>query len=264
MTPFHLLHHAPNPLLQLPTAWDAASALALQAAGAPAIGTSSAALAWSLGWPDGDQLPVDELLAAVQRLRRVLRVPLSVDAEAGYHREPEAVAALVVRLADLGVAGINLEDGNDPPALLAQKIAACRHALGPRALFINARTDVWLRGPAPGPAAIEDTLARVRCYRDAGADGAFVPGLTDATAIAAIALATPLPLNLMAAPGLPDRVRCAQWGVRRLSAGPWPMLAALDGLDRHTRAWLSEGGAWPATHALTHGIMNDHMIHATP
>ncbi|MCA0175750.1 MAG: isocitrate lyase/phosphoenolpyruvate mutase family protein [Proteobacteria bacterium] len=263
MTPFHALHQTAHPLL-LPTAWDAASALSMQAAGARAIATSSAALAWSLGWPDGDNLPMDELLAAVRRLVRVLAVPLSVDAEAGYSRDPEAVAALAVNLAGMGVAGINLEDGNESPECLAAKIAACRRALGRRALFINARTDVFLRGLASGAAATAETLARLQRYRDAGADGAFVPGLTESDTIATIAQANPMPLNVMAAPDLPDLATCTRLGVRRLSAGPWPMLGACGALEQACVSWLDHGGAWPASTRLSYGMMNDRMCTQQP
>ncbi|WP_267960091.1 isocitrate lyase/phosphoenolpyruvate mutase family protein [Shewanella sp. AS16] len=146
---FTLLHSHRVPLL-LPNAWDAASAALLQMAGAPAIATSSAALAWSLGYADGGALPRAALLHAVEGIMRVSKVPVSVDIEDGYSHEPRAVAALVADLLALGVVGINLEDGCRPPALLVDKIGAIRASASSREVFINARTDVYLRDLAAG------------------------------------------------------------------------------------------------------------------
>lgn len=135
--------HQQDPLLVLPTAWDAASAALWQRAGAAAVGTSSAALAWSCGYADGGALP-EHLLQRVAEIAAAVSVPLNVDLEDGYSRDPDAVARLVERIAALGVAGINLEDGGNPPPLLVAKLDAIRDRLGERRMFINARTDVYL------------------------------------------------------------------------------------------------------------------------
>lgn len=139
---FFKLHQAPTPFL-LVNVHDPLSVLLAQSQGAVAIGTSSAALAWSLGYADGEQLPVAALLDAVKRLLRVSQLPLTIDLESGYSSNPDDVADLVLQLAQSGVAGINLEDGVAPPELLCQKIIACRAKLAGYPLFINARTDVF-------------------------------------------------------------------------------------------------------------------------
>jgi 2-methylisocitrate lyase-like PEP mutase family enzyme len=218
---FRALHTGPAALL-LPNVWDAGSARLFEHLGARAIATTSAGFAWACGWPDGDALPMDELLAATKRITRITRLPLSVDIEGGGSDRPEAVADTVLRLLDLGVAGINIEDGGGSPQALCAKIAAIRSRLAQTGgdLFVNARTDVYLRGLAKGQAAVEETLRRSAAYREAGCDGVFVPGLADMAAATSIASQiAPLPLNLMLVPGLPASDALHEAGVRRLSAG---------------------------------------------
>src|SRR4051794_11784430 len=128
VTTFRDLHRNTTPLC-LPNAWDAASARLFASLGAPAIATTSAGVAWTLGYPDGRRLPVEEVVGAVARMVRMLKVPLSFDIENGYADEPTIVATTVKRLAQLGIAGINIEDGSDAPEVLAQKIRAIREAL---------------------------------------------------------------------------------------------------------------------------------------
>ncbi len=216
---FKALHAGATPLV-MPNAWDAASAALFAREGAPAVATSSASLAWSLGYADGGTLPRQELLGAVARIRRVISVPLSVDLEDGFSDDPATVAQLVADIAALGVAGINLEDGSKPPTLLADKIAACRKALGATPLFINARTDVYLRSLASGPAAIAMTLERAQAYQAAGADALFAPGLTSVDDARTLASQMGLPLNIMLRPGMPALADLHAAGVRRFTAGP--------------------------------------------
>lgn len=216
---FHLLHRQTVPLI-LATIWDPASAVLAQKQGAKALGTSSAALAWSLGYADGQKLPVTELLAAVQRILRVIQLPFTVDIEQGYSNEPTQVAELVCQLAELGVAGINMEDGTAAPQLLCAKIQACRSLLAERALFINARTDVYLAQFATGPEAVTECLRRLALYQESGADGAFVPGLTDLAVAKQLSQPCSLPLNLMGWPEGATMEGLTAAGVRRLSAGP--------------------------------------------
>lgn len=215
---FRQLHH--EGLLRLANAWDAGSARLIESLGAPAIATTSAGLAWSQGYADGDHLPVANLLNTIAAIRRVIRVPLSVDIEGGYSDDPNAVAALVVQLAETGVSGINLEDGTADPELLCAKIEHIRRACEAAGadIFINARTDVYLRQLTPGE-EVATTVARGVRYRNAGADGLFVPGLVDSASIASIATAIELPLNVMLRPTLPAAAELAALGVRRLSAG---------------------------------------------
>ena len=208
-------------LLILPNVWDAGSARLVESLGARALATSSAAVAWAHGYPDGDLLPVPLLAATVAEIRRVATLPLSVDVEGGYSTDPAGVAETVARVVDAGGVGINLEDGTSEPYLLCAKIEAARQSarrLGVE-LFVNARTDVYLRNLAPPERRIAETLARAEQYRSAGADGIFVPGVVDPEQIRAVAQGVRLPLNVLARAGLPDAARLEALGVRRLSAG---------------------------------------------
>ena len=253
---FRNLHRGSAPLV-LPNAWDAGSAALIESLGAPAIATTSAGVCWARGYPDGDSLPVDELIAAARAMARVLRVPLSVDMESGYSSEPKAVAELAARLIEAGAAGINLEDGSQPPELLCRKIEAIRQETG-TGLFINARVDVYLRAIAKGDAAIEEVCRRAEGYRAAGCDGLFVPGLGELPAMAAIARAiAPLPLNVMLLPGLPPAAMLHQHGVRRLSAGSSLALAAMGHAARLAKELLAGNGeAMYGPSGVGYGTMN--------
>lgn len=216
---FHDLHHADRPLL-LPNAWDFASGAALAAAGFAAIGTTSLGVAVANGLPDAAGATRDETVALARKLVR-LPCPISVDVESGFSADPAEVADLVAELAELGVAGINLEDGRGDgladPATHAALIRAVKAAAP--AVFLNARTDThWLNVDK------STTLDRVRAYADAGADGVFVPGLVEDDDIAAVVAATPLPLNVLAGAN-PHRL--AELGVRRVSTGSLLFRAAV-------------------------------------
>lgn len=139
MTTFRDLHR--SGLLILPNAWDGGSAALMRSLGARAIATSSAGAAWSLGWPDGDALPVERVVQAARDVVRAAQdVPVSVDFEGGYSDDPVAVAALALKVVEAGAQGINIEDGGGAPEALAAKIAAIRAAVGGE-LFINARCE---------------------------------------------------------------------------------------------------------------------------
>jgi 2-methylisocitrate lyase-like PEP mutase family enzyme len=217
---FHRLHVPGKPLL-LANAWDAGSARVIESCGAAAIATTSAGLAWAHGYPDGDILPRGLLRTAVAEIARVVSVPLSVDAEGGYSDDPKAVGEVVRAIVDAGGIGINIEDGTASPDLLVEKIAAARTAAASAGvkLFINARTDVYLRGLVHADRAIDETLERAARYREAGCDGIFVPGLADPEAIRTIAAAVELPLNVLVVPNLPPVAALADLRVARVSAG---------------------------------------------
>ena len=217
---FRELHTKSTPL-KLPNAWDAGSARLFESLLAPAIATTSAGVAWAQGYGDGRQMPREVAFSAAMAMRRVVEVPLTVDIEHGYSDNPKDVAEFVLRLAEIGIDGINLEDGPDDPARLAKKLEAIKTALSSRGLdvFVNARTDVFLAALVEPSEMVNETISRGQQYRSAGADGLFVPALSQEDQVAAISKAVPLPLNLMAVPGLADAKRLSALGVRRLSAG---------------------------------------------
>jgi 2-methylisocitrate lyase-like PEP mutase family enzyme len=240
---FHRLHH--DGLLLLANAWDAGTARLAQHLGAKAVATSSAAVAWALGHADGDVLPVALLLQTIENIVRVLALPLSVDIEGGYSVDPARVGETVDAVIAAGAVGINIEDGAGEPALLCRKIEAARGAAARRGvrLFVNARTDVYLRGLAPAGERVAETLRRAALYRNAGADGIFAPGVVDAAEIRAIAAGTPLPLNVMARKTLPAAAQLQTLGVRRLSAGSSLAEAAYGDLSRRVGDFLKSGSA---------------------
>jgi 2-methylisocitrate lyase-like PEP mutase family enzyme len=217
---FRKLHEGPG-LLFLANAWDAGSARLVESLGAAAVATTSAGLAWSLGYADGGAMPADVAVGAATNIARVLHVPLSVDMEDGYSPDPATVARHIKRLLEAGVAGINIEDGADPPAVLAAKVEAIKTATAATGgdVFVNVRTDVYLRGLAPDDVRVAEVLARAKTYRDVGADGLFVPGICRAEEIGEVVAAAGLPLNVMDWPGLPSAAELAALGVRRFSAG---------------------------------------------
>ncbi len=244
---FHRLHH--EGFLVLANAWDAATARLIEGLGAKAIATTSAAVAWSHGYADGDLLPAPLLCATVAEIARVIRVPLSVDIEGGYADDPAAVADVVAEVVAAGGVGINIEDGTRAPDRLCAKIEHAKAAarrLGID-LFVNARTDVYLRALVPAERRLDETLARGERYRAAGADGFFVPGLTDAAIIRTIASTVPLPLNVLAGVGLPPAAELAALGARRLSAGSGIARAALGRTSVLAEAFLREGRSDPLT-----------------
>jgi 2-methylisocitrate lyase-like PEP mutase family enzyme len=240
--------HSPGRLLILPNAWDAGSARVIEDAGAEAIATTSSGVAWARGYPDGNALPTPVLVAAIAEIVRVIRVPVSADVEAGYSDDPRAVAETVAAVIGAGAAGINLEDGAGTPDLLCAKIEAVK-AAAVRAdvdLFVNARTDVFLKQLAPPDRAVETTIERAKRYRAAGCDGIFVPGLAEASAIrAVVAGIAGFPLNVMAYPGLPAAAELRELGVRRLSAGAAIASAALGRARSRARAFLADGRSEP-------------------
>ena len=195
---FHTLHSGPEVLI-LPNAWDAASAALMAGAGAKAVATSSAAVAWAQGYPDGDALPVSRLIAVTRDVVRVTNLPVTADIEGGYTDDLASLAETIRQVVGAGAVGINLEDGLRAPDLHARKIAAARVAADAEgvALYINARTDIYLRDLAQGEAALPETLRRAALYLDAGASGIFVPGPADETVIGALADGIKAPLNIM-------------------------------------------------------------------
>ena len=239
---FHQLHKGPG-VLVLPNAWDAASAAVVADAGAKAIATSSAAVAWAHGYPDGDVLAVETTCAMVAEIVRVVDVPVSCDFEGGFTDDLGELGDNIARVVAAGAVGINFEDGGRDPDLHARKIEAARAAAKRSGvpLFINARTDVYLRNLAQGEAAEAESIRRGQLYAAAGASGVFVPGAAEPELIRRLAAAIPAPLNLIAWPGVPDAATLAGLGARRLSAGTATFRAAFAALARASAAFVASG-----------------------
>lgn len=243
---FAALHAGPA-ILVLPNAWDAASAAIMEDAGAKAVATSSAAVAWAHGYPDGDTLPLEKLLFTVETVARVVKVPVTADIEGGYTDDLAVLADNIKAVIGAGAVGINLEDGSRDPDLHARKIAAARKAAESAGvdLFINARIDTYLKRLFEGDAAEAETVKRAALYRKAGADGIFVPGPTDDALIGRLAGAIDGPMNIMLTGGLPSAARLQELGVRRLSSGGRPFAGAYAYLANAVKAYLADGLATP-------------------
>lgn len=241
---FRALHSGPD-LLILPNAWDAGSARVIESAGAKAIATSSAAVAWAHGYPDGQFLPLQRLIETVEEIARVVRVPVSADIESGFADTAEQVGEVVARILGAGAVGINIEDGVGPPELLCAKIERAKAAAAKAGidLWINARIDVYIRRLATGEAAFNQTLSRAALYRSVGADSIFVPALVDGEIIGRMVPRVGLPFNALAWAGLPDAAQLIRLGVRRLSAGGHLARAVLDRTYVLARAFLAAGRA---------------------
>ena len=238
------LHHGAE-ILVLPNAWDAASAAVMEDAGAKAVATSSAAVAWAHGYPDGDTLPLAKLLATVETVARVVKVPVTADIEGGYTDDLGQLADTIKAVIGAGAVGINLEDGARAPDLHARKVEAARKAADAAGvpLFINARIDVFLKRLGEGHAAYQATVDRAELYRTAGASGVFVPGPSDTDLIGRLADEIRLPLNMMLVRGLPKAEQLQALGVRRLSSGAAPFMSAYATLAKAVAAYLADGDA---------------------
>jgi 2-methylisocitrate lyase-like PEP mutase family enzyme len=240
---FRGLHKKGDPLV-LFNAWDAATAKAIAKA-FPAVATSSAAVASALGFADGEDVPFDMVTSLVSRITAAVSVPVSIDLEAGYGDTPDAAAESAAKILNAGAIGINIEDGLSGGK--RQLVSLKQHAAKIKAvrdtaqkfgihLFINARTDPFLRKFGSPGECLDEALRRARAYADAGADGIFVPGLTELALIEQFALLTPLPVNVMVTQGVPKISDLARVGVQRVSLGPWPMMAAMRVIEQAAAA----------------------------
>jgi 2-methylisocitrate lyase-like PEP mutase family enzyme len=220
--------HEGNGLFILPNAWNAKSALLFQEKNFPAIATSSAAVANSLGYEDGEKMPFADYLFVIKRILASVQVPVTVDMEMGYGRSDEEILTNILRLIELGVAGINIEDSiidktnrvlNDAP-VFAKTIEYIKNKLASKnsALFINVRCDTFILNVEN---KLEETLHRLKMYEATGADGIFLPCISKETDIAEVVGHTKLPVNVMCIPGLPDFETLNKLGVKRASMGPF-------------------------------------------
>lgn len=243
------LHRGPNILL-LPNAWDVASARIFEEAGFPAIGTSSAGVAFALGYPDGQKISRDEMLGVVRRIAEAVEIPVTADVEAGYGTTPEEVAETAQAVIAAGAVGMNLEDGaDDRPDYLAdlslQKeiiLAILGAAAAARVPFVlNARTDIFLYGIGPAETRMARAIERLNAYRAGGAQSLFAPGVKDRETIAQVARGVSGPLNILATVGTPTSLELQQIGVARVSVGSGPMRAALGYLARMARDLREQG-----------------------
>jgi len=248
---FRKLHQGPE-LLVLPNAWDVATARLVEEAGFPAVATTSAGVAWALGYPDGERISRDEMLAVVHRIAAAVRVPVTADLEAGYGATPEAAARTARDAIAAGAIGLNLEDGTNEGRLLdaslhVERIQAVREAGAAAgvAIVVNARTDAFEIEQWTPAQRLAEAVRRANAYRAAGADCLFVVHVSDAATIGRLAREIAGPLNVIAGPPAPALGELARLGVRRASLGPRVTQAAL-GFVRRVLAELRARGTYTA------------------
>lgn len=237
---FRKLHAGPR-ILVLPNAWDVASARIFEAAGFPAIATTSAGVANSLGFPDGQHVSRDEMLQVIRRIVQAVSVPVSADVEAGYG-DPVGTAQA---LTDLGAAGFNLEDkvGDGAPSIadLAAQTKVIEAMRSKTDLVINARTDLFLLSDGDPATRVDRAIERLNAYRKAGADCLFAPGVRDVETIARLAQSVTGPLNILAVAGTPPAAELERLGVARVTIGSGAMRTTMALTQRIARELKEQG-----------------------
>ncbi len=257
---FRSMHDCAN-VLVLPNAWDAVTARIFARLGFAAIATTSGGIAWSLGYPDGEHAPFSEVVAAVERIVRVVDLPVTVDLEAGYGATPEAVGDAVRAIIDAGAIGINLEDGLHAPGALRELAAVVERLHAARAagaaagvpIVLNARTDTYLLeyGASEGE-RFEETVRRGKAYLAAGADCVYPIGLGEAGPLGALVKALDAPVNVAARPGVPSVAELARLGIARVSTATRFATLAMSALEKAARELLESGRFDCLEASLTH------------
>jgi len=245
---FRELHHLDH-LLILPNAWDVPSARIFEDQGFPAVATSSAGMMISLGYPDGESIRIHDFLAAVKRISRVVSVPLSVDAVAGFGFTPSEVAASIKHIIESGAVGINIEDFEHASKKLfpvenqVKKLKAIKEVgeLVGVPLVINARTDALRFAEGEEDTRLTEAIDRAKAYRDAGVDCVYPMGLVKEEQISKFTHELNFPVNVMVRKGLPPIQKLQELGVSRVSFGPSASYAAMGLLKRASKEILDKG-----------------------
>lgn len=253
---FHALHQ-PGPLA-LPNAWDVASALIVEAAGAKAVATTSAGVAWTLGAPDGNKVDRDRVIDLVARIAKAVSVPVTADIESGFGEDAREVGTTARAIAEAGASGVNIEDGLGGVLRDVEehkeRLSAAREA-APE-LYINARIDVYLRGIGEPEDRLRHTLDRAAAYLEAGASGIFVPGVTDLEIVTELAKGIAAPLNVLVGPGAPAVDEFAKAGVARISLGSAVAEAAYAVARRAAEELLTQGTYSSVENGVGYGELN--------
>ncbi len=232
--------HVPGDPVILYNIWDVGSAQAVVAAGAKALATGSHPVGDASGFGDAQHVPLDYVFANAERIASFTVLPLTVDFEGAYSSDPDEGAANVTRLKETGAVGCNFEDqvvggeGLHALDLQVRRIAAIRRAVGGD-FYINARTDLFLKTQTYDDTLVGQVIERGKAFADAGASGFFVPRLSDPKQIERVVRDVPLPLNVIAFPGAPDKKVWADAGVARISHGPFPHRALMAKLTEMAR-----------------------------
>ena len=261
---FRQMHRGPK-ILVLPNVWDVVSARVVEESGFDAMATTSAGVAFTLGYPDGQIISREEMLARVARIARAVKVPVSADVESGYGDRPEDAASTALGVIEAGAIGMNLEDGTGSTAqplaelsLQLEKIHAVREsAMKTKVLIVlNARTDVYLDRVGPEASRYDETVKRAVAFRDAGADCIFVPGLADSSVIGRLVKDVQCPINILVGPGSPPISELQGLGVARVSVGSGLIRATLTNLKRVVEDLRTSGTYQGMEGAIAHADVN--------
>jgi 2-methylisocitrate lyase-like PEP mutase family enzyme len=265
---FRAMHAGPRILL-LPNAWDVVSARLFEEAGFAAIATTSAGIAFTLGYPDGQKISRTEMLQVVARIASAVNVPVTADVEAGYGNRPEDAAQTALEVIESGAVGMNLEDGtNDRKhplvdlSLQLEKIRAVQEAAKQAGvpIVLNARTDAYLLQVGAPEERYELALQRLSAFRDAGADCLFLPGVRDAETIGRTVADLKFPVNILAGPGSPSIPDLEKLGVARVSLGSAPIRATLGLIQRIAEELKTTGTYHTLEDAPPHADVNRMLI----
>jgi 2-methylisocitrate lyase-like PEP mutase family enzyme len=268
---FRVLHSG-REILLLPNVWDVASARLIEESGFKAAATSSAGIAFSLGYPDGQRISREQMLAVIARIAKAVRVPVTADVEAGYGKTPEDAGRTARAVVEAGAVGMNLEDAiGDSPSVLVElplqleKIRAVREMASRLRipLVLNARTDMYLLQIGDPAERYDETVRRLSAFREAGADCVFAPGLRDAPTIGRLVADLKCPINILAGPGSPSVPELAKLGVARVSLGSATMRATVGCLRRIAQELKATGTYANLEDAPSHAEMNRMMERKT-
>jgi len=243
-----LARHRGPPVLLLPNAWDGMSARLFVAAGFDAIATTSGGVAWALGYPDGEQAPWPEIVAATARIVRSAQVPVTADIEAGYGETPAEVAAHVAEIIQTGVVGINLEDGLHGPIRSIEDASARLRAARETArkqnvpIVLNARCDIYHLQYGEESSRFDATVERCKAYLAAGADCVYPFGLRDPGTIAQLVKAVAAPVNITGRAGMPDAAAFERMGVARITIASAPTLVTMSAIQKLATELRATGG----------------------
>jgi 2-methylisocitrate lyase-like PEP mutase family enzyme len=260
---FKELHH--DGMFLLPNAWNGGSAKILEKEGFKAVGTTSAGIAYSMGYEDGEKIDFKDVFRITKEMLDVIDIPLTVDLERGYGDNNKQIADNVKKIIELGAVGINIEDGQpennkvDEIDEFCDKIKILSNLKKTMGIpfLINARTDIFLLGEGSIGEKVEKAIKRVKLIEDAGADCIFLPGSIDVEGIKKLRVSINLPINLYLHPAYSDLGELESIGINRLSSGSGIVRSSLNNIINISRDFIDKNVVTMLDHDFTYGKANE-------